>query len=188
MRSQRMFRTVSRLHSGYAPAEVDAFFDRARHVYEGEKGAGDDTITGRDVRSAAFDLVRGGYVVGAVDAALDRLEAAFVARAREQFVARHGQAAWMAELADGARTLYGRLTRPDGQRFAPAGRGEPAYDRDDVDALCRRLVAYFDDGKPLTAQEIRSTTFRHRRGAAGYAEAPVDAFCRRAVEVLLGVE
>ena len=183
--SQRMFRTVSRLHSGYDPDEVDAFFDHARQVYE---GGVDEALTGRDVRAAAFDLVRGGYVVGAVDAALDRLESAFVARAREQFVARNGQAAWMAELAEGARTLYGRLTRPDGERFAPARRGEPAYDRADVDALCRRLVDYFDRGQPLTAQEVRQATFGHRRGAAGYAEAPVDAFCRRAVEVLLGVE
>jgi len=183
--SQGMFRTVSRLHSGYDPDEVDAFFDHARQVYE---GAAEGSVTGRVVRTAAFDLVRGGYVVGPVDAALDRLEAAFVARAREQYVARHGKDAWMTELADSARTLYGRLNRPDGERFAPAGRREPAYDRDDVDDLCHRLTAYFDHGTPLTAQDVRHATFRRRRGAAGYAEAPVDAFCRRAVEVLLGVE
>jgi DivIVA domain-containing protein len=183
--SQRMFRTVSRLHTGYDPREVDDFFERARGVYEGKV---EETLTGRDVRSTAFGLVRGGYVTTAVDAALDRLEAAFVARAREQYVATHGQAAWMSELADGARTLYGRLTRPDGERFAPARRGEPAYDRAEVDALCRRLIAYFDHGQPLTAQEVRSATFARRRGAGGYAEAPVDAFCARAVEVLLGVE
>jgi DivIVA domain-containing protein len=183
--SERVFRTVSRLRSGYDPGEVDTFFDHARRAYE---DGVDDTVTARDVRAAAFDLVRGGYVVGPVDAALDRLEAAFVARARERFVARHGQAAWMSQLADTARTLYGRLNRPDGERFAPAGRGEPAYDRADVDALCHRLVDYFDRGQPLTAQEVRQATFGHRRGAGGYAEAPVDAFCRRAVEVLLGVE
>ena len=183
--NQGMFRTVSRLHAGYDPQEVDEFFDHARQVYEGRL---DEPLTGRDVRATAFDLVRGGYVVGAVDAALDRLEAAFVARAREQYVARHGQAAWMSQLADSARTLYGRLTRPDGERFAPARRGEPAYDRDDVDALCRRLTGYFDRSEPLTAADVRGATFRHRRGPAGYAEAPVDAFCDRAVEVLLGVE
>jgi DivIVA domain-containing protein len=183
--SERMFRTVSRLHAGYDPKEVDTFFDHARQVYEGKV---DQALTGRDVRSTAFDLVRGGYVTGAVDAALDRLEEAFVARAREQFIARHGQDAWMAQLADSARTLYSRLTRPDGERFAPAGRGEPAYDRSDVDALCHRMTGYFDHGRPLTAQEVRSATFGRRRGAAGYAEAPVDAFCARAVEVLLGVE
>ncbi|WP_298459606.1 DivIVA domain-containing protein [uncultured Cellulomonas sp.] len=183
--NQGMFRTVSRLHAGYDPAEVDTFFDHARQVYEGRVS---DVLTGRDVRGTAFDLVRGGYVTGAVDAALDRLEAAFASRAREQYIAEHGQAAWMTQLADGARTLYGRLTRPGGERFAPAGRGEAAYDRDDVDALCRRLVAYFDHGEQLSAQDIRSATFGRRRGAAGYAEAPVDAFLARAVEVLMGVE
>ncbi|QTE30561.1 DivIVA domain-containing protein [Pengzhenrongella sicca] len=183
--SKGMFRTVSKLHSGYATQEVDEFFDLARRAYEGEAT---EKLTGREVRATAFDVVRGGYSTGAVDAALDRLEAAFVARTRQEFVAAHGQQAWMVQLADGARTLYGRLTRPDGERFAPAHRGAAGYEPADVDALCRRLVAYFDRGEPLTAQEVRSATFRRRHGAKGYGEAPVDAFFDRAVEVLLGVE
>ena len=154
--SKGMFRTVPRLRSGYATDEVDEFFDVARRAYEGRG----DKLTGRDVRTMAFDIRRGGYASGAVDAALDRLEAAFVARARQEFVAAHGQQAWMDQLADGARTLYGRLTRPDTQKFAPAGRGEHGYEPADVDALCHRLVAYFDRGEPLTAQEVRSATFR----------------------------
>ena len=185
MRSPRTFRTVSRLHTGYDPAEVDRYLDRARAVYE---GAGPGTLTAQDIRSTAFELVRGGYATVAVDATLDRLEEAFVARARDRFVAERGREAWLAELAEGARSLYGRLTRPDGERFAPARRGEPAYDRDDVDALCRRLTGYFDRSEPLTAADVRTATFRARRGHAGYAEAPVDAFFDRAVEVLLGVE
>jgi DivIVA domain-containing protein len=183
--TQRMFRTVSRLRSGYAPDEVDQYLAHAREVYE---GTATGTLTAHDIRSTAFDVVRGGYVPAEVDAALDRLEAAFVARARERFIAGHGQDAWQAHLADSARSLYGRLTRPDGERFAPAHRGAPAYDRSDVDALCRRLTGYFDRGEPLTAADVRTATFRRRHGAAGYAEGPVDAFCDRAVEVLLGVE
>lgn len=183
--SKGMFRTVSKLRSGYATDEVDEFFDLARRAYEGQA---EEELTGRDVRATAFEVVRGGYATGAVDAALDRLEAAFVARARQQFVAEHGQQAWMDQLADGARTLYGRLTRPDGEKFSPAHRGQHGYEPADVDALCHRLVAYFDSGAPLTAQEIRSSTFRRRGGSKGYGEAAVDAFCDRAVEVLLGVE
>lgn len=180
-----MFRTVSRLRSGYATDEVDEFFDLARRAYEDQLA---EPLSGRDVRAMAFEIVRGGYSTGAVDAALDRLEAAFVARNRQEFVAARGQQAWMEQLADGARTLYGRLTRPDGEKFAPARRAEPGYEPTDVDALCHRLVAYFDRGEPLTAREVRSATFRRRGGAKGYAEGPVDAFCDRAVEVLLGVE
>ncbi|MFI2752750.1 DivIVA domain-containing protein [Cellulomonas sp. P22] len=183
--SEGMFRTVSRLRSGYDPDEVDEFFDHARSVYEaGAPGA----LTGRDVRAVAFEMVRGGYVTSAVDAALDRLEAAFVARSRAEFLAERGQQAWMELLADQARTLYGRLTRPDGERFAPPEGRRQGYDRDDVDDLCDRLIAYFDRGVPLTAQEVRAATFARAKGRAAYAEAPVDAFFARAVDVLLGAE
>ncbi|WP_129337712.1 DivIVA domain-containing protein [Cellulomonas endophytica] len=183
--SDGMFRTVTGLRRGYDPDEVDAFFAHARTVYEtGPAGA----LSGRDVRSAAFELVRGGYSPVAVDAALDRLEAAFVARARAEYVAEHGQGAWMERLGDQARTLYPRLGRPDGERFAPPEGRAPGYEAADVDALCHRLVDYFDDGAPLTAAELRTATFRARRGRGAYAEAPVDAFLARAVEVLLGVE
>ena len=180
----RTFRSAGRFRSGYAPDQVDAFFAEARRVYEGE-GSG---LTGQDLRHAAFDLVRGGYATVPVDAALDRLERAFLARQRTDYVAAHGQAAWMEHLAERARTLYGRLTRPDGERFAPARRGHVGYDPADVDALCRRLVGYFDRGEALTSDEVRHATFGRRTGSKAYAEGPVDAFCDRAIEVLLGVE
>ena len=180
-----MFRSVSGWRSGYAPDQVDEFFAEARRVYEG-KAPG--ALTGREVRHAAFDLVRGGYTTASVNAALDRLERAFTVRQRAEFVATHGQQAWMEHLAGQARTLYGRLTRPDGERFAPAKRGEQGYDPEDVDALCRRLVDYFDHGHSLSSDEIRTATFRRKKGKGAYAEGPVDAFCDRAIEVLLGVE
>src|SRR3954447_16564767 len=117
-----MFRTVSGLKQGYDPDEVDDFFAHARQVYEQGPAA---SLAGKDVRSVAFDMVRGGYVTAAVDAALDRLEAAFVSRARAEFVAANGQQAWMAKLGEQARTLYGRLGRPDGDRFAGPPGGPP---------------------------------------------------------------
>lgn len=181
----RMFRTVSRWRSGYDVDQVDDFFTDAREVYE---GSSDEPLSSRDVRNAAFDLVRGGYVTSAVDAALDRLERAFVVRQRTEFVQTHGQQAWMDHLAAQARTLYGRLARPDGERFGAPRRGEVGYARPDVDALCRRLVEYFDHGQSLTSDEIRHATFGRAKGKDAYAEGPVDAFCDRAIEVLLGVE
>jgi DivIVA domain-containing protein len=180
-----MFRQVGRLQTGYETEQVESFFDHARRVYEGDDSV---PLTAKDVRMTAFDLVRGGYDPVHVDAALDRLERAFVSRQRTEYVATHGQQAWMDHLAAQARTLYGRLTRPDGERFSRARRGEAAYDPEDVDALCHRLVDYFDHGHPLTSDEVRNVTFRRRAGSRGYAEPPVDAFCARAVEVLLGVE
>lgn len=180
-----MFRTAPGVRSGYDRAQVEEFFERARLAYEGLSA---ETVTGSDVRRVAFDLRRGGYDVRAVDAALDRLERAFADAHRAEFVQRHGQRAWSEGLAELARTLYGRLTRPDGVKFAPARAGHQGYRREDVDALCARLVAYFDEGRPLTSAEVRAATFRRAHGRRAYAEAPVDAFFERAVEVLLGVE
>ena len=181
----RMFQTAGLLRSGYDVGQVDEFFSHARQAYEGEVP---ETMTGRDVRQGAFDMVRGGYRADAVDGALDRLERAFVTRQRAQFVATHGQQAWLEQLASQARTLYGRLARPDGERFAPARRREQGYEPDDVDALCQRLVEYFDNGRPLTSDEIRHAHFRRAKGRDAYGESAVDAFCDRAIEVLLGVE
>ena len=81
------------LKQGYDPDEVDDFFAHARAVYEQGPAA---ALASKDVRGVAFDMVRGGYVTAAVDAALDRLEAAFVARARAEFVAdaRASRAGW----------------------------------------------------------------------------------------------
>jgi DivIVA domain-containing protein len=182
---KQMFRTVSRFHSGYDPDQVDTFFAHARRVYEGDRS---DPITGTDVRRAAFDLIRGGYVTSSVDSALDRLERAFAARQRSDFVSAGGQQGWMEHLAGQARSLYERLRRPDEERFAPARRREQGYDPADVDDLCHRLINYFDRGTPLMSDEIRHATFGRAVGHLAYAEGPVDAFCERAVEVLLGVE
>ena len=152
------------------------------------EGGGPASLTAKDVREVAFALVQGGYSWDSVDSALDRLEAAFVARERAEFVARQGQEAWMARMAELARSLYPRLTRGDGKRFAAAEAFRSGYAKDDVDALCHRLVAYFDKGAPLAAAEVRAATFRARKGHNAYGEAAVDAFFARAVEVLLGVE
>ncbi|MCL3860225.1 DivIVA domain-containing protein [Actinotalea sp. K2] len=181
----RMFRTAGRFRTGYDPEAVDEFFAHAREVYE---GTASDPLTGRDVRQAAFDLVRGGYATGAVDAALDRLERAFIARQRSEYVASEGQQAWMEHLAEQARTLYGRLTRPDGERFAPPRRGEQGYSAAEVDALCHRMIGYFDHGQPLTSEEVRHAVFTRAKGHRAYGETAVDAFCERVVDVLLGVE
>ena len=94
----------------------------------------------------------------------------------------------MEHLAARARTLYERLRLQDGERFARARRGEQGYAPDDVDALCHRLVDYFDHGSPLTSEEVRHVTFGAARGRRAYAEGPVDAFLDRAIEVLIGVE
>ena len=71
---------------GYDKRAVDAFLTRARQAFE----AGAEPMTAAEVRQAAFPLVRRGYVISAVDAALGRVEDAFAAREREEAVSTSG--------------------------------------------------------------------------------------------------
>lgn len=180
-----LFPKVSSFTLGYSPREVDQYFTRAREAYEKPGFATD--LAAFDVRRASFDLKRGGYATAAVDAALDRLEVAFSARVRERFVRDRGQDAWMQDLAGRAQSLYPRLRRPAGERFAQPKAFQGGYDRTQVDAMLDRLTAFFDQGQPLTAEEVRSVTFARKRSGAAYDERVVDAYLARAVDILLGV-
>ena len=166
--------------------QVDTFFGEARSAYEARPGSAEDNLTEETVRNAAFDLVVDGYQTAHVDAALDRLEAAVVKRRRTQFVASKSEDEWMGQAVERATTLYPRLQRPASERFADAqGSG---YSKESVDALCERLIDYFENGTPISAQQVRLATFPAARGASAYDEAVVDSFLDRAVEVLLAVE
>ena len=112
-----------------------------------------------------FDLTRGGYNTHEVDAALDRLEGAFIARQRAAFIAANGQQAWMNALAERARSLYGRLGRPDGERFAPRDAGLRATTRTTSTTCATASSPTSTDRSPITAAEVREATFRRRRGA-----------------------
>jgi len=175
------------LRSGYHRGQVDAFFADARAAYE-RPMLDDQAVSSLDVRRAAFVLRRGGYKCSAVDGALDRLEVAFAARARDQFVRAHGQQAWMSRLAESAQALYPRLRRPAGDRFRGPVGGRRGYDAREVDALVERLIAFFDKGEPLSPEEVRAMTFRVRGGRGAYDERTVDAFVARAIDILLGVQ
>lgn len=178
-----LFPRVGRWRRGYQPAQVEAFFDQARSSYESEGGT---PLTEQYVREAAFDIVVDGYSTSHVDSALDRLEVALVRRRRAEYVKSSSEDQWVAAAVDRATTLYPRLQRPPHERFADAqGQG---YAKDDVDAMCDRLVDYFENGTPLSAQQVRLITFPAARGDAAYDEAVVDSFLDRAVEVLLAVE
>ncbi|MFV0253836.1 MAG: DivIVA domain-containing protein [Beutenbergiaceae bacterium] len=179
------FPRVGRMSSGYQTEQVDDFFERARHAYESDDP--DVAMEAEDVRAAAFDLVRHGYHPGRVDAALDRLEGAFIQRKRSMRISASGQDGWMDDVAQRATTLYPRLVRPAGERFAPPARGR-GYQRAAVDALLDRLVKYFDAGEPLQAKDLRAAVFPSAPGDNAYAEGPVDAYLDRAVDVLLAVE
>ncbi|MDR1118882.1 MAG: DivIVA domain-containing protein [Bifidobacteriaceae bacterium] len=179
-----LFRRAGRSR-GYKAAEVDDFFGRAQAVYEGRST---EVMTPNDVRNVAFSQAKGGYEEPQVDGALDRLDNAFTRKQRSEFIALHGQQAWLDKIVDRATTLYDRLGRPDGKKFAPASGGARAYDRTQVDALLHRLADYFNNGAALTSQDVRHAVFSTVRGKRGYAMGPVDAYLDRALEVLVAAE
>lgn len=110
-----MFPKAGLMRRGYRAEQVDHYFATAHEIYD----AGEvEEMDSEGVRTVAFDIVRGGYQADAVDAALDRLEAAFLQRRRADFVAEHGRQAWMDQVAELATTLYPRLLRPVGSASA----------------------------------------------------------------------
>lgn len=107
------FPRMSGWKNGYDPKQVDSFFKRARESFERPTPQPGD-LDSRAVRTVGFDLVRKGYHVAVVDAALDRLEDAFAKQARDRLIAQSGQDAWVQELTRVAASLRGRLVRESG--------------------------------------------------------------------------
>ncbi|MBE6485009.1 MAG: DivIVA domain-containing protein [Actinomycetaceae bacterium] len=181
--SKDTFERVGFFSTGYDPDEVDEFLARAKEAYN---GVGNSGFGEADVRNAGFGRARNGYSPSAVDAALDRLEAAFIQRRRAEVVARQGENAWLNETYENAKSLYPRLLRPRGERFANAdGWG---YSKDAVDKMIDHLAEYFDGKRTLTSSDIREVVFPAAKNAKAYDEGVVDVYFDRALSVLLAVE
>lgn len=166
---------------GYHRSAVDAFLASARREFE----AGGDQLEAADVRTASFPLVKGGYVVADVDAALGRVEDAFAARERERVVRTRGAGVWVERARQDAQTILDHLARPARQRFGRTGLLTFGYRLDEVDHVANRIVRYLRDGEALSAEQLRSAAFRMQRG--GYREEQVDALLDATIDVILAV-
>ena len=166
---------------GYHRAAVDTFLASARREFE----TGGDQLDAADVRTASFPLVKNGYVVSDVDAALGRVEDAFAARERERVVRTRGAGAWVEEAREDAQVILDHLTRPRRHRFARTGVLTFGYRIDEVDHVTTRILRYLRDGEPLSAEQLRSAAFRMQRG--GYREEQVDALLDATIDVILAV-
>ncbi|MFB4351714.1 DivIVA domain-containing protein [Microbacterium sp. LS_15] len=165
---------------GYHRAAVDTFLAAARTAFE---GGGD--LSAADVRVASFPLVKNGYVISEVDAALGRVEDALAGRAREQSVREKGAGAWVEEARAEAQVILDHLARPKRHRFARTGVLTFGYRVDEVDHVASRIVRYLRDGEPLSAEQLRGAAFRMQRG--GYREEQVDALLDATIDVILAV-
>lgn len=178
------FPRVKRSLRGYDVEQVEDFLEDARRAYGAERG--DVTVVSAEsIRLTAFALQKGGYSTSHVDAALERLEDAFSTRERDQAVQRVGDEAWFAKARESAQEVLDRLARPAGHKFSRVGRLAAGYHRADVDAFADRLTSYFQDGRPMTVDDVRTVAFRPRRG--GYREAQVDLVLDSVVSVMLAV-
>lgn len=169
---------------GYDVDEVDEFLKTARNAYDGD-AASSATLTAADIRRTAFSMAKGGYSTQHVDAALERLEDAFAAREAEAARSVKGDAAWYEEARGTAQAILDRLERPTGERFQRVSLLTLGYNRQDVDRFAGRLVRYFQDGRPMSVEEVRTVTFREQRG--GYREAQVDLLLDSVTDVMLAV-
>jgi DivIVA domain-containing protein len=172
--SHKRFPRVSRLRKGYHRRQVDAFLN---HVEVALGGALPPPAAG-EIRQVGFEMVHGGYEPGAVDRALDVLEERVVA-AQGLTSGRRGRV----DLAGEAEFLRGELAAAYMQRFPRAATLRRGYDVDDVDDFVDRLLAALSGEGRLTVEDVRSASFRPRRG--GYREDAVDEVLDRVVEHLL---
>jgi DivIVA domain-containing protein len=154
-------------------------------AYNAEPGDTGTIITAEQIRSTGFGMEKGGYNIGAVDAALERLEEAFSARERERVATTRGDDAWFATARERAREVLARLERPDRKKFSGSGVFTLGYEKRDVDQFARRLVSYFRQGENVTVADVRNVVFRSR--TRGYSEAQVDAVLDAVVDVMLAV-
>lgn len=167
---------------GYDKQPVDEFLARARASFE----QGSEELAAADIRQAAFPLVRHGYAIASVDAALGRIEDAFAARERSSAVATSGAQAWVGHTRDIAQEVLDRLSRPAKRRFDRVSRLRYGYRIAEVDLVTDKLARYLETGDSVTVEQVRSVAFRMQRG--GYRETQVDAVLDAVVEVMLAVK
>jgi len=173
------FKLANKKALGYDIAQVDDFISRARAQFTEPNVS----LVGADeVRSVEFDLVKGGYLIEPVDAAIERLEETFATREILKQKNEKGQYALDDRLMRVSEIVRGRLVRPKGKKFSSTGWLLRGYSRKQVDELCDRIARHLDSGQVLSAAEVRRCIFQAKRG--GYVESQVDAFIDRVIEVL----
>jgi DivIVA domain-containing protein len=173
------FPKTKRSKLGYQPEQVDGFVEMARSQYDHPEGY---LLTADQIRETEFDLVKGGYEVLKVDAALDRIEDALADREIGRKRETRGNAAVADQLERVTEVVRGRVDRPKKQRFARAAWPARGYNRKQVDKLCNLILEHLVNAEPLEMAEVRRIVFTAQRG--GYAENQVDAFIDRVIQIL----
>ena len=169
---------------GYDVDQVEDFLEDARRAYHAQVGEA-TLVTAASIRQQAFAMKKRGYSPSHVDAALERLEDAFAVKERDRVFREMGDQAWYAQARGMAQVLLDRVVRPRGRRFKRVGWFTLGYSVRDVDMLADRVAAYFQAGRPISVDDIRTSAFKGQRG--GYQETQVDTVLDAVVHVMLAV-
>jgi DivIVA domain-containing protein len=173
------FKQSGRRKFGYDMSQVDEFLQRSREQYSNPNS---NLVTVLDVRTARFKLVKNGYSISVVDAALEKLEDAFAASEFQREVRKTGFFEFSEDLQVIQDMVLARTTRAKGKKFTKRRWPNKGYSVKEVDKFCSLLGNMLATKADLTVQEVRVATFKSKRG--GYAEYQVDAFIEKVVEVL----
>ncbi len=169
---------------GYDVDQVEDFLEDARKAYTADR-AEERIVTADSIRQVAFAMQKGGYSPSHVDAALERLEDAFAAREKQRVISLAGDTEWFARARTAAQEIIDRLSRPRAQRFNRVGLMTTGYDVKEVDQFADRLNNYFQKGKPLAIDDVRTVAFRGSK--RGYSETQVDLVLDAVIDVMLAV-
>ena len=176
---------------------MDAFLERAHMLYEGE-GA---QLTQHDIQNVSFELVKGGYVIAQVDAALARLERAVVDKQTTWEISQHGRVAWKAQTEDLFKKLDAHAEREHGQRFKPGEGKNPSYDRKQVDSVIDKCLTKAAgelgveevseaDAKrsPTRIPDLEQRDLHSAQRQEGYDERQVDYYLAACAQLLTRLE
>ena len=164
---------------GYDKKQVDSLLESAKRQYENPDQV---VLRASDLRGLRLDLVKGGYLISQVDAALDNLEDHFSLTEVIAFKKRYGEQELAKRYSELKDALSPRLRKAKSKRFAKVSFLARGYDKKKVDALCDRLVSHFDGKVKIKVSEIRRVQFSSRR--SGYSMPQVDSFLDRVIEAL----
>jgi len=164
---------------GYETSEVDSVIDLARSQFA---NPGSHVLDASSLRTRQFALVKGGYRIDSVDAALDRLDDAFAEQEAKRLLVRQGHQGATEHLAEFRITLLARATRGARRAFKRQSWWQKGYSVRQVDQLLKRVAATLEGTPSVGVPQLRQVTFSPKW--AGYTEAQVDAYLDRAVQYL----
>jgi DivIVA domain-containing protein len=164
---------------GYETTAVDSVIEVARAQFA---DPGSHVLEASSLRAKQFELVKGGYRIDSVDAALDRLDDAFAEQEANRLLVRSGHQGAMERLAAMRETISARYSRGRAKAFKRQPWWQKGYSVRQVDQLLQRVEQTVEGSASVGVHQLRQVTFSPKW--AGYNEAQVDAFLDRAVQYL----